>query len=49
MVMHTRQGQLEVYEVYDDHGEAIGQVILPVDPKVVGRETGTVLLVRGKE
>ena len=46
MVMRTREGQLETYEVYDDHGESIGRVILPQDPKVVGREKGTVLLLR---
>ena len=35
----------EAYEVYDDRGESIGRVILPAEGPM-GRETGTVLLVR---
>jgi len=46
MVMRTSQERPEVYEVYNDRGEPIGQVIGPRDPRVVGRTSGTVLLVR---
>jgi hypothetical protein len=46
MVMRTANGQPEVYEIFDSQGESIGRVIMPLDPKVVGRTSGTVLLVR---
>lgn len=46
MVMRTSQEQPGVFEVYNDRGEPIGQVIQPLDPRVVGRTSGTVLLVR---
>jgi hypothetical protein len=46
MVMRTSQERPGVFEVYDDRGEPIGQVIQPRDAKVVGRSSGTVLLVR---
>ena len=46
MVMKMTRGNVEVYEVYDDRGEAIGRVILPVDRRVVGRDSGTVYLAR---
>lgn len=45
MVVRKSHGAPEVYEVYDDRGESIGRVILPADGPM-GRETGTVLLVR---
>ena len=46
MVMRTTKGNVEVYEVYNDRGEAIGRVILPVDQRIVGRNSGTVYLAR---
>ncbi len=46
MVMRTTNGQSEVYELFDAQGEPIGRVIMPLDPRVVGRTSGTVLLVR---
>ena len=46
MVMRTTNGQPEVYELFDAQGEPIGRVIMPLDPRVVGRTSGTVLLVR---
>ena len=47
MVMRTANGQPEVYEIFDSHGESIGRVVMPLDPRVIGRTLGTVLLVRG--
>jgi hypothetical protein len=46
MVMRTANGQPEVYELFDTQGEPIGRVIMPLDPRVIGRTLGTVLLVR---
>ena len=47
MVMRTTNGQPEVYELFDAQGEPIGRVVMPLDPRVIGRTLGTVLLVRG--
>ena len=47
MVMRTTNGQAEVYELYYAQGEPIGRVVMPLDPRVIGRTMGTVLLVRG--
>jgi hypothetical protein len=47
MVMRTTNGQPEVYELFDNQGEPIGRVVMPLDPRVIGRTLGTVLLVRG--
>jgi hypothetical protein len=46
MVMRTQNERPDTYEIYDSRGEAIGRVVEPVDPRVVGRTSGTVLLVR---
>ena len=46
MVMRTSQERPGVFEVYNDRGEPIGEVIQPLDPRVVGRDSGTVLLIR---
>lgn len=46
MVMRMASDRSEVYEVYDSRGEPIGRVVQPVDPRVIGRTSGTVLLVR---
>jgi len=36
------------YEVFDEHGDPVGRVILPLDPGVVGIAKGTVYLDRGR-
>jgi hypothetical protein len=46
MVMQISQGSVEVYEIYDDRGEAIGRVVRPVERMILGRDSGTVLLIR---
>ena len=43
MVMRTANGQPEIYEIFDSHGESIGRVIMPLTEV---RTSGTVLLVR---
>jgi hypothetical protein len=36
------------YEVFDEYGDPVGRVILPLDPGVVGIGKGTVYLDRGR-
>lgn len=48
MVMLSTQCQVMTYEVFDEHGDPVGRVILPLDPGVVGIAKGTVYLDRGR-
>jgi len=45
MVM-LRATEPVTYELYDDQGQALGQVVLPREAVVVGPQAGTVLLQR---
>jgi len=45
MVM-LRATEPVTYELYDDQGQALGQVVLPREAVVVGPQAGTVLLRR---
>jgi hypothetical protein len=38
-----------VFRVLDREGQAIGEVVQPRTPAVVGRGAGTVLLIRGED
>ena len=46
MVMRTQNERPDTYEIFNPNGEPIGRVIQPLDPRVIGRTSGTVLLVR---
>jgi len=46
MVMLRSTKPVITYEVYDDHGNSVGCVILPRSQRVVGQDQGTVLLRR---
>jgi len=46
MVMLRSAKPVITYEVYDDHGNSVGCVILPRSARVVGQSQGTVLLRR---
>ena len=46
MVMLRTNKPVITYEVYDEHGQSVGCVILPRSSRVVGPSEGTVLLRR---
>lgn len=47
MVLLSTQEPTTTYEIFDDRGNAMGRVVLPRDPVVVGIGRGTVYLDRG--
>jgi hypothetical protein len=49
MVMLMAARPVVVYRVLDGAGRAIGKVVQPKSPPVMGRGAGTVLLIRGEE
>jgi hypothetical protein len=46
MVQILRRGPVAVFRIFDGDGRAIGEVVQPKSPRVVGRGASTVLLVR---
>jgi hypothetical protein len=46
MTRKSKETRYESYEVYDDHGNAVGRVVLPRQRRFLGAERGTVYLNR---
>ena len=46
MPLQTRRERYESYEVYDDHGNSVGRVVLPRQQRFFGTTNGTVFLRR---
>jgi len=46
MTRKSKDTRHETYEVYDDHGNTVGRVVLPRQRRFLGAERGTVYLNR---
>ncbi|MGE3525064.1 MAG: hypothetical protein AB7I33_04005 [Gemmatimonadales bacterium] len=46
MVLLATQVSSQIYEVFNERAEPIGEVVRPVNPRLLGQGEGTVLLIR---